>query len=145
MNNNCNYFITYHRSQQQLTLSNDRCWKVHEFLCSSKGWSEQFRIYITAHASSAKTQIPTNRLDATCAGHEQFIYIKGRKLALKFPFARSVKDVKSAWMVFDQTCSQPDESVFILGSEEINVCLILQFEYKFLVDTIVLTRQQGEK
>ena len=37
-------------------------------------------------------------------------------------------------MVFDQTCSQPDESVFILGSEEINVCLILQFEYKFLVD-----------
>ena len=48
-------------------------------------------------------------------------------------------------MVFDQTCSQPDESVFILGSEEINVCLILQFEYKFLVDTIVLTRQLGEK
>jgi len=68
-------------------------------------------------------------------------YLNGRKLALKFPFARSVKDVKSAWMVFDQTCSQPDESVFILGSEEINVCLILQFEYKFLVDTIVLTRQ----
>ena len=63
------------------------------------------------------------------------------KLALKFLFPRSVKDIKSAWMVFDQTCSQPDESVFILGSEEINVCLILQFEYKFLVDTIVLTRQ----
>ena len=48
-------------------------------------------------------------------------------------------------MVLDQMCSQPDESVFILGSEEINVCLILQFEYKFLGDTIVLTRQLGEK
>ena len=85
MNNNCNYFLTYHRSQKQLTLSNDRCWKVHEFLCSSKGWSKQFRIYITAHASSAKTQILTNRLDATCAGHEKFTS-KGQKIGTEISF-----------------------------------------------------------
>ena len=72
-------------------------------------------------------------------------YLNDKKLALKFRFAASAKDVKSAWMVFDQMCSQPNESLFILGSEEINVSLILQFEYKFLVDTIVLKRQLGEK